>query len=60
MFQGLAIAHYYIRQRNGSVGWAVALYAALIFMQPYSVLALATAGLADSGLDFRRLGRSNG
>jgi hypothetical protein len=60
LFQGLGVAHYYIRERQASVGWLVALYMTLIFVPAYAVLILATVGLADSGMDFRRLERSSG
>jgi hypothetical protein len=60
LFQGLAIAHYYIHQRGASVGRIVLLYTGLVLMQPYSALALAMVGLVDSGMDLRRLGRPNG
>jgi hypothetical protein len=58
LFQGLAIAHYYIHQRGASMGRIVLLYIGLIILQPYSALALAMVGLVDSGMDLRRLGQS--
>ncbi len=53
MLQGLALAHALVRTRGASVGWLVALYLALVFLWPYAMLAVATAGLADAWMDFR-------
>ena len=55
--QGIALAHYVVKQRNASVAWLAGLYVALAIMpQPASevALGLALAGLSDTWIDYRR------
>lgn len=53
MFQGLSIAHSTVSQREASVGWLVGIYV-LLFIFPQTMLILATLGLIDTWMDFRR------
>ncbi|WP_130537351.1 DUF2232 domain-containing protein [Thiomicrorhabdus indica] len=53
MFQGLAIAHATVDQKQASVGWLVGIYI-LLFIFPQTMLILATLGLIDTWMDFRR------
>lgn len=53
MFQGLAIAHATVDQKQANVGWLVGIYV-LLFIFPQTMLILATLGLIDSWMDFRR------
>ncbi len=59
-FQGLAIAHHYVRTGGHSKGWLVALYLGVMMLPMYTVFALANAGLVDSVINFRRLPRNGG
>ena len=53
MFQGLAIAHKTVAVNNYSNAWLVGLYI-LLFILPQAMLILATIGLVDTFVDFRR------
>lgn len=53
MFQGLAIAHKTVAVNQLSSGWLVGLYI-LLFILPQMMLILATIGLVDNWIDFRR------
>lgn len=53
MFQGLAIAHATFNQKQVSTGWLVGIYV-LLFIFPQTMLILATLGMIDTWMDFRR------
>ena len=53
MFQGLAVAHATVSAREASTGWLVGIYA-LLFIFPQTMLILATLGVIDTWMDFRR------
>lgn len=53
MFQGLAIAHATVSEKKASVGWLVGIYC-LLFIFPQMMLILATLGMIDTWMDFRR------
>lgn len=53
MFQGLAIAHATVDQKQVTVGWLVGIYI-LLFIFPQTMLILATLGMIDTWMDFRR------
>jgi hypothetical protein len=52
MFQGLAIVHDAVEQKQWSSGWLFGLYF-LLFVFPQTVLVLAIIGMADAFSDFR-------
>lgn len=54
MFQGLAIAHKVLSDRESHKAWLIGLYF-LIFLFPQTILILATIALLDFWLDFRKL-----
>lgn len=53
MFQGLAIAHQTVNARDASSGWLIGIYV-LLFIFPQTMLILATLGVIDTWMDFRR------
>jgi hypothetical protein len=54
-FQGLAIAHHYVRNRQLANAWLVALYVAVLVVPHIALVALAALGLLDHRVNFRRL-----
>jgi hypothetical protein len=50
---GLALVHALIAKKGMHVGWLVALYVFMFFIPPHAMVALASAGFADSWLNFR-------
>lgn len=54
MFQGLAIAHKVLSDKESHKAWLISLYV-LIFLFPQTILILATIALLDFWLDFRKL-----
>lgn len=54
LFQGLAIAHSFVARRGLSVGWLVAMYALTVLLPPYGLMLLATIGISDSFMNYRR------
>jgi hypothetical protein len=52
MFQGLAIAHHSVTQKQASNGWLVGIYL-LLFLLPQTMLILATLGLLDRWIKVR-------
>ncbi|MEM7208312.1 MAG: hypothetical protein AAF434_10835 [Pseudomonadota bacterium] len=52
-FQGIAVVHAIVKQRELGVGWLVVMYV-LNVMVPQVVFTLATLGLADTWIDLRR------
>lgn len=54
-FQGLAIAHHYVRNRQLASAWLVALYAAVLVVPQIALVALAALGLLDHRVNFRHL-----
>jgi hypothetical protein len=53
-FQGLAIVHAVVHQRQKSTGWLVAMYIMLVIMLPQMVMMLATLGVLDQWFNFRK------
>ena len=54
LFQGLAIVHALVKQRRLKWGWLAGLYVFMVFASVQMSLTLATLGVADSWLDFRK------
>ncbi|MGQ0595336.1 MAG: DUF2232 domain-containing protein [Gammaproteobacteria bacterium] len=54
-FQGLAIAHHYVRDRQRASAWLVALYMAVLVVPQVALVALAALGLLDHRVNFRHL-----
>jgi hypothetical protein len=54
-FQGLAIAHHYVRNHQLANAWLVALYAAVLVVPQIALVALAALGLLDHRVNFRHL-----
>lgn len=54
-FQGLAIAHHYVRSRQLASAWLVALYVAVLVVPHIALVALAALGLLDHRVNFRHL-----
>ena len=50
---GLALVHALVAMTGKHVGWLVALYVLLFIAPPHVMVALASAGFADSWIDFR-------
>jgi len=46
MFQGIAIAHHSVKQKQASIGWLFGIYV-LLFLLPQTMLILATIGVLD-------------
>lgn len=57
---GLALVHGVVGKLGSSSGWLIALYLLLLFALPHTVIALATAGVADAWIDFRARLRPRG
>ena len=53
MFQGLAVVHSLVEQRQMSVNWLFGLYF-LLFLFPQTIMVLAMVALLDMWLDFRQ------
>lgn len=53
LLQGLALAHWLVQARGLSVGWLVALYAALVVAMPWSLVFVAASGFMDNWLEIR-------
>jgi len=51
--QGLAVAHALLGPRRAGRGWLAGVYAALVLLWPYPLLALGLTGLVDTWVDFR-------
>lgn len=58
-FQGLAVAHGVVCERNASGGWLVALYMLLVAMPHLALPAIAATGLMDGWMDFRARARTS-
>ncbi|MGH8575374.1 MAG: DUF2232 domain-containing protein [Gammaproteobacteria bacterium] len=54
-FQGLAIAHHYVRNRKLANAWLGALYVAVLVVPQITLVALAALGLLDHRVNFRHL-----
>ena len=53
-FQGLAIGHNLVAQYQKSMAWLVGMYVLIVFTSPYGLAFIATIGLLDNGIDFRK------
>jgi hypothetical protein len=53
-FQGIAVVHALVRERQKSTGWLVAMYALLVIMLPQMASLLATLGITEQWINFRR------
>ncbi len=54
MFQGLSLAHALVKQREMNAGWLVGLYILMFIMLIQMIVLLATFGIIDNFVDFRR------
>ncbi len=54
MFQGLSLAHAIVKQRNMGVGWLVGLYVFMFLLLVQMIVLLATFGIIDNFVDFRK------
>ncbi|NCF82393.1 MAG: DUF2232 domain-containing protein [Proteobacteria bacterium] len=52
--QGIALVHAVVHKRGASVAWLVAMYVAIVMLQPAATLGLALTGFSDARFDFRR------
>ena len=52
--QGIALVHAVVHKRSASVAWLVAMYVAIVMLQPAASLGLALTGFSDAWFDFRR------
>lgn len=53
-FQGIAVVHAIVRERQKSVAWLVVMYVLLVFMLPQMASLLATLGITEQWFNFRR------
>ena len=58
VFQGLAVVHALVRQRNMAQGWLAGIYVLMIL--PHTMILLGALGIADNWLNIRRLPFDNG
>lgn len=54
MFQGLALVHGIIKQRDLPTGWLIAFYVMMFLLLVQMIVLLATLGLIDNFFDFRQ------
>lgn len=54
MFQGLSLAHALVKQRGMKAGWLVGLYVLMFLLLVQMIVLLATFGIIDTFVDFRR------
>ncbi|MCF6190036.1 MAG: hypothetical protein L3J51_06145 [Cocleimonas sp.] len=54
MFQGLSLAHSFVKQRGMSISWLVGLYVLMFLLLIQMIVLLATFGLVDNFTDFRQ------
>jgi len=54
MFQGLSVAHALVKQRNMSSGWLIGLYVFMFLLLVQMIVLLATFGIIDNFIDFRK------
>ena len=54
MFQGLSLAHGLVKLRGMGVGWLIALYALMFILLIQMIVLLATLGVIDNYVDFRK------
>ncbi len=59
MFQGLSLAHALVKQRDMKSGWLVGLYVLMFLLLIQMIVLLATFGIIDNFVDFRRNKTSN-
>ena len=52
--QGIALVHAVVHKRGASVAWLVAMYVAIVMLEPAATLGLALTGFSDAWFDFRR------
>lgn len=55
MFQGLSLAHALVKQRKMNSGWLVGLYVLMFLLLIQMIVLLATFGIIDNFVDFRRM-----
>lgn len=53
-FQGVAVVHAIVRERQKSTAWLVAMYALLVIMLPQMATLLATLGITEQWFNFRK------
>ena len=54
MFQGLSVAHALVKQRNMGSGWLIGLYVFMFLLLVQMIVLLATFGIIDNFVDFRK------
>ena len=54
MFQGLSLAHALVKQRGMKAGWLIGLYVLMFLLFIQMIVLLATFGIIDTFVDFRR------
>ena len=54
MFQGLSLAHALVKQREMNSGWLVGLYVLMFLLLIQMIVLLATFGIIDNFVDFRK------
>jgi len=54
MFQGISLAHGLVKLRGMGVGWLIALYALIFILLIQMIVLLATFGVIDNYVDFRK------
>jgi len=52
--QGLAIVHAVVRQQQKHKFWLIAVYVLLVVMMPQMVVLLATVGVLEQWMNFRK------
>jgi hypothetical protein len=60
MFAGLAVCHERVRTNKRSVAWLFGLYVVMVALPQVAITGLAALGLADTFVDFRKLGYAPG
>lgn len=53
-FQGIAVVHAIVRERQKSTAWLVAMYVLLVIMLPQMATLLATLGITEQWFNFRK------
>ncbi|MDO6461409.1 hypothetical protein Q4485_11920 [Granulosicoccaceae sp. 1_MG-2023] len=56
MFQGLAVMHWLVRERNMNAYWLTGIYVLLIFLFLHTMVLLGALGIVDNWLNLRRKG----
>ena len=59
MFQGLSLIHAIVKQREMSAAWLIAMYVLMFLLLIQMIVLLATFGVIDNFVDFRRKKLSN-